>query len=63
MNEQEYMEVTDNSSHHYVIPYDKREEWEAFCAIPEDDESSWEVPAFAERIDGGRLVFKAWRIG
>ena len=52
-----YTEVTDNSCHHYLIPYDRLEEWDKFMEIPEDDERSWDVPEFAERIDGGRLCF------
>jgi hypothetical protein len=61
--DKEYIEVTDNSFHHYVIPYDERESWYKFCAIPEDDERSWEVPEYAVRVDGGDVIFKDYRIG
>lgn len=49
---EEYMAVKDNDSHRYEIPRSKKEEWDAFCAIPEDDERSWGVPEWAVRIDG-----------
>lgn len=47
-----YIEVFDNDSHRYQIPWSKIEEWHNFVEIPEDDERSWDVPDFAERIDG-----------
>jgi hypothetical protein len=59
----EYIEVMDDSFHHYVIPLDKEDDWEKFMEIPEDDPSSWDVPEYAELIDGGRLIFKEYRIG
>jgi hypothetical protein len=57
-----FTEVTDNSFHHYVIPFEKLGEWDQFMQIPEDDERSWEVPAWAECIDRGRLAFTSWQI-
>lgn len=57
MEEKYYTEDTDQSSHHYLIPEDKLEEWGKFKEIPEDDERCWDVPEWAERIDGGRLFF------
>lgn len=44
--------VSDNSGHDYVIPVDRSEDWEAFMAIPEDDQASWEVPDFAHQVEG-----------
>lgn len=61
--EKEYIEVTDNSSHRYIIPYDNSADWDKFMEIPEDDESSWDLPGFAERVDGGQIIFKNYRIG
>lgn len=43
---------SDNDSHWYIVPACKRTEWEEFCNIPEDDERSWNVPAFAEPLGG-----------
>ncbi|HEY3495958.1 MAG TPA: hypothetical protein VGK73_14770 [Polyangiaceae bacterium] len=43
----------DNSCHWYCVPTSKREEWEAWCDIPEDDERSWNEPDYARRLDGG----------
>lgn len=51
--------VQDNSSHWYLIPANKKEEWSDFVCIPEDDERSWDVPEWANRIDGPhRLTFE-----
>lgn len=49
---EEYIAVKDNDTHRYQIPRSKKAEWEVFCEIPEDDEKSWDVPEWAERIDG-----------
>ncbi|HCC05018.1 TPA: hypothetical protein DEP58_01770 [Patescibacteria group bacterium] len=51
-NTEEYISVKDESSHRYQIPRSKKEEWDTFCEIPEDDEASWNVPDWAEQIDG-----------
>lgn len=61
--DKEFIEVTDDDFHHYVIPFEKKEEWNTFLEIDSDDERGWEVPVWAERIDGGQVVFKNYRIG
>jgi len=58
----EYCLVGDDSGHHYIIPFDKIDDWNHFMEIPDDDPTSWNVPGYAERLDGGRLVFSNWRI-
>ncbi len=50
---QRYFLNTDNDTHWYIIPADKREEWENWCDLPEDDENSWNVPEWAEALGGG----------
>ena len=57
-----FCEVSDNSSHHYVIPVDKLSEWEEFCSYDESDERGWDTPTWARLIDGGTLTFQNWRI-
>jgi hypothetical protein len=47
----------DCSGHTYLVPLARAAEWEAFCELPEDDERSWDVPAWAGRLDGRRLTF------
>lgn len=42
----------DDSGHNYVIAASNRKEWEAWLGLDENDEASWEVPDFAEAIDG-----------
>lgn len=49
---EEMIAVKDNDSHRYQIPQSRYHEWEDFCNIPSDDEKSWDVPEWAERIDG-----------
>lgn len=40
----------DNSGHWYVVPERYRTEWEAWVELPEEDEASWEVPAYARAL-------------
>jgi hypothetical protein len=47
-----YFLNTDNDSHWYLIPTEKREEWENWCELPEGDENSWNVPEWAEALGG-----------
>lgn len=47
-----YFLSQDQSAHWYIIPAERRAEWEQWCSLPEDDEASWEVPWFAQRIGG-----------
>jgi len=42
----------DNDGHWYLIPVDRRAEWEAWTNIPSDDERSWESPEWATAIGG-----------
>lgn len=57
--EEEYTEVVDDSFHHYVIPLARVNDWDLWV----QDEEDWDVPDYAERIDGGRLIFTDYRIG
>lgn len=57
-----YFEGSDNSGHHYIVPWSKRKEWSQWNELPEDDEASWDVPEWAERIDGGTLTFADPRV-
>lgn len=41
----------DNSCHWYIVPVDKRAEWDAWLEIPDDDERAWDAPEFAQRIN------------
>jgi hypothetical protein len=43
---------SDQSGHEYAVPVSCTAEWEAWRALDDDDEASWEVPFFALRIDG-----------
>lgn len=47
----------DQSSHWYLVPLEHRAEWLAWTEIPENDERSWEPPAFARMIDGPTISF------
>jgi hypothetical protein len=49
----------DQSSHKYLVPCAQRAAWDAWTAISEDDERSWQVPSFATEIGGGPLTFSS----
>ena len=51
----------DGSCHWYLVPVDKRKEWEAWTAIDEDDERAWTPPDYAEAIGGSpsRVEFES----
>lgn len=42
----------DNDGHWYIVPVAMAAEWEAWSAIPEDDERAWDAPEFAHRFGG-----------
>lgn len=54
----------DDSGHQYVIPWNKREEWEHFVDSIYSNPSlnDGEVPDYAVRVDGGVLTFCNWKI-
>lgn len=54
--EERYFIGYDNSSHKYYVPVEKREEFDVWSELPEDDERGWEQPDYAVRIDG-RFTF------
>ena len=51
----------DNSSHWYVIPVSKRDEWSAWLDLDGDDERAWDVPEWALRTYGAPslVIFEA----
>lgn len=56
----EYCIVNNESGDDYVIPVDKLEHWDLWLFS-----ESWQLadtPDYAVLLDGGRLVFKDWRI-
>lgn len=42
----------DDDCHWYVVPSDRQAEWDAWRAIPTDDERSWTPPDFARQVGG-----------
>jgi hypothetical protein len=42
----------DHDCHWYIVPEEKKIEWEEWRNLPEDNESSWETPDFAKCING-----------
>jgi hypothetical protein len=48
-----YFLDTDNDSHWHLIEAERREDWENWCELDTDDESSWNVPDFAHSLGGG----------
>lgn len=43
----------DSSCHWYIIPVDKREEWNEWSNINEDDPRAWDAPEWAKMLGGG----------
>jgi hypothetical protein len=54
----------DCSTHWYVVPEARRVEWDAWCALDEDDEDAWEAPEYATRLNGSptRVTFRSYRL-
>jgi hypothetical protein len=46
----------DDDCHWYIIEADKRKEWDAWLNLDSEDETSWNVPEFAQEIDQPRFV-------
>ena len=42
----------DQSSHWYIVPLDRQEEWREWCNLDEDDEAAWDEPDYVQRIGG-----------
>ena len=55
----EYLVVQDDSCHRYVIPIEKREDWDAWS----QDDEDWDAPMYAVSVDGGDVIFTSFRIG
>lgn len=52
MSKVRYYLTQDSDCHWFVVPVDKREEWNAWTEIDSDDERAWEAPDFARSIGG-----------
>lgn len=63
-NSDEYFLTQDSSSHWYIVPYNRRMEWNLWAELPDDDPNGWAVPAWAIRIGGcpSKVIFKTYRI-
>lgn len=59
-----YFLSRDSSSHWYVVPVSKLEEWETWCNLDEDDERAWDVPKWAQKVGGSPslVTFEAFEI-
>ena len=60
-----YFLDTDSSAHWYVIPWDRREEWELWAQLEDDDERAWTPPEWAKAVNGSPsgVVFENPQIG
>jgi hypothetical protein len=43
----------DQSGHTYIVPVEKREAWEIWTAIPEENPDAWNAPDYARLVEGG----------
>lgn len=53
---------SDNDCHWYVVPDEKREAWDEWVDLDEDDPRGWTAPSWAERINGpvSQIRFSDW---
>lgn len=51
MTPKRYFMDVDNNGHHYIIEADKREEWNDWLNLDEEDETSWNAPSFCIAVD------------
>lgn len=49
---------TDCSGHRYLVLFEHRQEWLEWISIPDDDPRCWDVPEYAQRIDGEQYSFE-----
>ncbi len=47
----------DNDSHWYLVPADRRAEWDAWRGLAKDDERGWTEPEFARRMAGSPVFY------
>lgn len=54
-----YFVDQDHDCHWYIVPSHREDEWNAWLAIPSDDERSWDVPEWATEVGGApnRVTF------
>lgn len=54
----------DGDCHWYVVPKDKKKEWDEWRELDEDNKRSWEAPYFAIEIGGcpSQVIFKDFEI-
>ena len=43
---------TDNDSHWFLVPLERKDEWDAWCSLDEDDENAWDAPEWARPLGG-----------
>jgi hypothetical protein len=51
-----YFLSQDQSSHWYVVPVSKQEEWEEWNDLHEDDPKSWDAPEWATPVGGSYVL-------
>ena len=50
---EEYFLDQDQSSHWYLVPCNKEQDWNEWVDLDEDDERAWEAPDYAIELGGG----------
>lgn len=56
----QYFLDSDNDGHWYLVQAHKRNEWEDWLDLDEDDITAWDAPDFADRLPGppNNIVFE-----
>lgn len=48
-----FIQVSDDSAHHYVIPVERHDDWDAWVEQLGNDEADYDLPAYAHSVEGG----------
>lgn len=53
-----YFLSSDGDSRNYIVPMDKKEEWEIWTELDEDNPDRWTAPYYAVQVEGELLSFE-----
>lgn len=62
MKNEEYYLGSDGEGNKYIVPTAQKEHFEWWSELDGDDERSWDEPSYAVKLEGERLVFKAYTL-
>lgn len=53
----------DNDGHWFIIPVERRDEWNDWIDLDQSDEASWDVPEWADDLNGSpsNVIFHSYQ--